>query len=136
MKNLVDVYEKLSIDDINLNGEFPVDGTYEEVFDFLKNHNFIPLQPKCSSIVKLFNMERNKCIRFEKNRRILFADTSKEKISERNPVFLINFDNNSLMIYYLSIGNPTHTIKILDGDRTGKVIKDFMEELNKHFGWE
>ena len=135
MKNLKDVLEKLRIDDIVLTKEFPIDGTYEEVFDFLKNHNFIPLQPKCSSIVKLFNMERNKCIRFEKDRRILFADTSKEKISKDNPVFLINFYDNSLMIYYLSVGNPTHTIKILDGDRTDRVIKDFMKELNKHFNW-
>lgn len=41
MKNLKDVLEKLSIDDISLNEEkFPIDAEYEQIIEFLQNNNF------------------------------------------------------------------------------------------------
>ena len=136
MKNLKDVLEKLKVDDITPDEVFPIEGTYEEVFNFLKNHNFIPLESKHASISKLFNKERDKCMRYNKNIRIWFADTSKGEISKDNPVFLINFYNNAIVIYYTEKENPNRAIYTFDSYRTNNDKKAFIEELNKHFDWE
>ena len=124
MKNLKDtILEKLKVDDITPDEVFPIEGTYEEVFNFLKNHNFIPLESKHSSISK-------------KNIRIWFADTSKGEISKDNPVFLINFYNNAIVIYYTEKENPNRAIYTFDSYRTNNDKKAFIEELNKHFDWQ
>ena len=57
MKNLKDtILEKLRVDDIRFD-EFPVDGTIEEITEFLKSHNFIRINKKMklwTDVIKVF----------------------------------------------------------------------------------
>ena len=40
MKIIADIYEKLKVDDIVLTEKFPIDGTIEEMMQFLEENGF------------------------------------------------------------------------------------------------
>ena len=131
MKNLKDsILEKLSIDNINLNGEFPVDGTIEEMAEFLEEEGFQQLD---SSIVTIpaANDAEAKCFMIDKTETELwFADTSKEKISKKNPIFSIEIYFKSTVFSTYAFNSRGFYERIIDNDK-----KAFIKELNKHFGW-
>lgn len=97
MKNLIDIYEKLDINKVNLNKEFPVDGTSNVIIEFLKEQGFkeikdLPDIPFYPDYVILFNKYKNKCFGIEEginDTTIYFANTSKKKISEGNMLYII-----------------------------------------------
>jgi len=128
MKNLKDVLEKLRVDDIVINAEFPIDGTIEEMIKFLEGQNFIDISMHHGSISRIFNDMKKKCV-VKFGNRFSFADTSKEKISKDNPIFYICLDDPvAYSVYYKN--NYDSTIDIVENDK-----KAFLEELNKRFGW-
>lgn len=128
MKELKDILlEKLSIDDINLNEEFPIDGTLEEIIDFLKSKGFKEIETGDNQINEILNKKRNKCFTLFSGR-IWFADTSKGDISKKNPLFYIDTYNSHLLVYY--IDKYRDKIYITEDDES-----EFLEELNKRFGW-
>ena len=129
------ILEKLSIDSIMPDAEFPADGTLEEIIEFLKEQNFKDISKRGPKDI-LFNSEKSKCFTYLKeHERIWFADTSKEKISKKNPIFVIKINKDIkkvsgylYSIYYLIDREVTYIVK---NDK-----KAFIEELNKHFYWE
>lgn len=127
MKNLKDtILEKLKVDDITFN-EFPIDGSIEDMIEFLKENGFRFIKNE-EKISVLFDSANSKCYTTYKNR-IWFADTSKEKISKDNPVFTHVDDNHKLYTVYF-INNLDSVEHIVEDDK-----KEFLKELNKRFGW-
>ena len=126
MKNLKDVLEKLKVDDIVLEEKFPIDGTFDEMIDFLAEQGFKEVPNSTgNTISKILNKERNKCF-IAYNNTIWFADTSKKEVSEVNPIFLIEKSSSTSSF---SVYTPYKVI-------VEKNKKAFMEELNKQFGWQ
>ena len=97
MKNLVDIYEKLDINKVNLNKEFPVDGTSNVIIDFLNEQGFkeiknFPNIPFYTDYAILFNKYKNKCFGIEEgldDTTIYFANTLKNEISKSNMLYII-----------------------------------------------
>lgn len=102
MKNIVDIYEKLSIDNIRISDDFPIEDSFDNIVSFLKAHGF----SKYQNVGQTFDEKKEK---FEAGHGkaiiismsvlingyyIRFADTSNKRISKKNPVFLIEFKNN------------------------------------------
>ena len=127
LKNLKDVIlEKLKVDDIIFGVKFPIDGTFEEMIEFLNEQGFIDISGTTGLLKDVFNNEHKKCVlKFED--RFAFTDTSKEKISKNNPIFFIDYAY-MYSVYYKDSNN--NTIDIVENDK-----KAFMKELNKRFGW-
>ena len=124
MKTIIDVLEKLKVDDIVINKKFAIHTTFNDIVKFLEEEGFQRIDG--SSVSKAFNTAKSKCFMLEGND-IWFADTSKEKISKKNPVFYMNCG------FIYSIYSMEHDILeyIVINNK-----KEFLEELNKHFGWE
>ncbi len=107
--------------------KFPVDGTMEKVIEFLEEQHFEYFETYLGdNIIQSFNKENIKGYHTEPDR-IWFADTAKDKISKDNPVFLYN---------------PTtqdHYFTIIPEGMSSKVYKhtkkEYLELLNKKFGW-
>ena len=128
MQKIVDILEKLKVDDIILYEKFPIDGSIEDMIEFLKENNFKFIK-NVDSVRVLFDSANSKCYTTYKDK-IWFADTSKEKISKKNPVFthVGSKHINTYTVYFINnIGTVEH---IVEDDK-----KAFMEELNKRFGW-
>ena len=134
MKNLKDsiseklsidsILEKLKVDDIVLAEMFPIDGTFDEMIDFLKEYDFKEVANSMhNSISKILNKERDKCF-INYNNTIWFADTSKGEVSGDNPIFLIGKSSKDFSVY-----TP---YKVIVNDNK----EEFLKELNKRFGWE
>jgi hypothetical protein len=133
MKNLKDVLEKLKIDDIIFD-VFPIDGTIDDVIKFIERQGFKDINER-GGIAKRFSSHKNKCFVYieDARERLWFADTSKEKISKDNPIFLIKYNpkfssNYEYCVYYR---DNDLILDIVENDK-----KEFLEELNKRFGWE
>lgn len=129
MKNIIDILEKLSVDSIVLDVEFPINGTLEDICRFLEENDFKFIE-NVDQICILFNSAKSKCYTTYNNKIIWFADTSKERISKKNPIFRRMKDDfmNTYTIYYT---NNSGAVKfITDDDR-----KAFLKGLNKYFGW-
>ena len=134
MKNLKDtILEKLKVDDIIPDAKFPIDKHLKEIVEFLKEQGFKDVNRRGSKDI-IFNSEKSKCFTYIKDfsdRGILwFADTTKEAISEKNPMFLIkSIPNTSVFaVYYMISGEMIYKT---DNDK-----EEFLEELNKCFGWQ
>jgi len=133
MKNLKDVYEKLSVDNIRVSDDFPIEDSFDNTVSFLEAHGF----SKYSNVGQTFDEKKEKFERehgkaiiismsvFINGYYIRFADTSNKRISKKNPVFLIEFKNNekNFFIEY-NTWKEEHVSE-----------KAFLEELNKRFGW-
>ena len=134
MKNLKDVLEKLKVDSIVLDKEFPIDGTLNDMIAFLEGEGFHYIDGE--HIKESLNAEKTKCFMLDlktKSSRsdlttIWFADTSKEEISKKNPVFNIVYDSRYSVYYINQLGN---IIDIVKNDK-----KKFLQELNKRFMWQ
>lgn len=129
MKNLKDaILEKLKVDDIMLDIEFPINGTIEDICRFLEENDFKFIE-NVDKISTLFNSTKSKCYTTYNNR-IWFTDTSKGEISKKNPVF--TYMNNGYNKYYtIYYTNNLGLVKyIVENDR-----ESFLKELNKYFGW-
>lgn len=127
MKNLKDsILEKLSIDSIAPDIEFPIDGTIRDMIEFLKEEGFKEVANSSGNMMStILNRESNKCFINYNNTTIWFADTSKKEVSEDNPIFLIEKSSN---VSSFSVYIPK---KVIVNDNK----KAFLEELNKCFNW-
>ena len=139
MKNLKDsILEKLRVDDIIINNEFPIDGTLKEIIEFLEGEGFVEEEDfkEANDSGKLsvsFDLAKSKCLKVY-GKTIYFADTSKKRISKDNPIFLITNDLDQFetvfAVYYFT-GKMNW---ILGYKNTDKRL--FLRELNKRFGWK
>ena len=128
MKTLKDILEKLKIDDIVLGEKFPIDGIMDDMIAFLENEGFKRIQQHTLFPSQVFNFKKDKCL-YISDDQIFFADTSKKKISENNPLFLIGYSPEIYNVYYVDpLGD---TIDIVVNNK-----KKFLEEVNKQFGWK
>ena len=129
MKTIIDILEKLKVDDIVFE-KFPIDGTVEKMIKFLKEQGFIDATESYGSLNDIFNTAKSKCFFIypdDNTKRIWFVDTSEREICKENPVFFIDPTYKYYEVYYLnSSGHAT----IIDNSK-----KAFIEELNKRFGW-
>ena len=124
------INERLNPRHLGSTGRFPIDGTVEEVIEFLEKQHFEYFETGYGdSIIQSFDKENIKGyhVEFRQHPSIWFADTSKDKISRDNPVFLYK---------------PTtqdHYSTILPGGIISGVYKhtkkEYLELLNKKFGW-
>lgn len=132
MKTIADVLEKLRVDDIVLGEKFPIDRRLKEIVEFLKEQGFKDVDKRGSKDL-IFNSEKFKCFTYLKGRGggeiLWFADTSKGEISKDNPIFLIKSLSNThvFVVYYMVSAKMIY--------KTENDKKEFLEELNKRFGW-
>lgn len=115
------IAEKLDINKVNLN-MFPIDGTLEEIISFILANGFVQYKGKIyTQIIKKFNELGSKCCVIE-NDIIWWADTSKDEISEDNPIFLFDDDGHEFCC-------------IVDDSPTAKELsrEDFLKRVNKRF---
>ena len=130
MKNLKDsILEKLKVDDIIIE-KFPTGENLEDIIKFLKKEGFKEYKIDNSNLVDSFNKIKSKIfllINEQSNSRLWFADTSKEKISEHNPVFFL-FKYNGMKIEWKCFRED---YKYIFSDKH-KVI----DLINKCFGWQ
>ena len=129
MKNLKDtILEKLKVDDIVLSEEFPIDGTLEDTVKFLEEQGFKDIID-FGTVNAKFDLAKTKCFH-KKDNRLWFADTSKNKTSKKNPIFLIKYSSlaTCFIVYYVEDGLINN---LYNNDKKG-----FMKELNKQFSWQ
>ena len=93
MRTLKDaILEKLKVDDITFD-KFPIDGTLEEIADFLEDNDFIIINNVDGGARnKIFNSAKSKSFIYITDsdiKRIWFADTSKKEIYKDNPIYFI-----------------------------------------------
>jgi hypothetical protein len=93
------IVERIRIDNVKhvKHSEFPVDGTVEEIVDFLKEQGFKEINDPHSGFsdsAKFLNDMKGKCFSVDtRGWEVLgveFADTSTNKISEDNPFYYID----------------------------------------------
>ena len=132
MKNLKDVLEKLRVDDISFN-EFPADGTLDDIVEFLEDNNFIIIEEDyayaLTTIRKLVNTKHKRICFIDKGKNyslLRFADTSKEEISIKNPIFIVVKDSNNYE--YKTASRYEDGVKELNREEFAKLV-------NKHFSW-
>ena len=108
--------------------KFPIDGTIDEVVKFLERQGFEKIENKSYLLIhksNKFNDTNSKSYMLDiDSTRIMFADTSKNNISEENPIF-----------YY---DEPHKEYGIHVREHTGMITNEniFKDELNKRFGWK
>ena len=136
MKNLKDVLEKLRVDDIVLPAKFPINGTVDDITKFLENNDF-KLVHFNGAISEGFNKCKSKCF-YKNTTQLWFVDTSKEPIWEMNPIFTYRILSNSFGVYYFdAVGRICWLTGELGKIKNSKENREeFLEELNKRFGWE
>ena len=134
MKNLKDsILEKLRVDDIIINNEFPIEGTMDDMIKFLEENGFVAADESHNykgTADDMFDHNKSKCF-YQTSNRFWFADTSKEKISKKNPIFFIAITEKIFSVYYCDSDEPYWGIDIVKNDK-----KAFLKELNKRFGWQ
>ncbi len=116
------ILERLNPRHLGPTDKFPIDGTLDEVVEFLKRHGFEQVELESYGIVKQFN-ERHIRGFIISSTNIWFADTSKGIISEDNPVFVYRTDSKGYRCFDDSKG-------YLSDD-----IQGFKKRLNKRFGF-
>jgi hypothetical protein len=126
------ILERLNPRHLGSTNRFPIDGTYKKVVDFLKEHRFkeIDIQnDKLNEACLVFNKEYEKCFSQDEEFIIMFADTTREEISENNPLYymyLIDSRNNTWIYHrWCGIKEPVAVIS--------KNV--FEKEINEHFDW-
>lgn len=130
MRNLYDyIYEKLSLDNISLDNtfDFPIDGTPEEMIDWLENEGFYSIYYTGIS-KKTFDRKQGHTVyasmkKDNKSNTIYFADTSKNPVSKNNPVFNVNY----------LFGKPSFYLYFNDDDRIELNKDEWLKAANKNF---
>ena len=124
------IIEKLDINKVKLYDKFPIDGSFEDIDTFLKANNFKYTNFWSNNVFDAINKESDKVFYGQKETddcfRFLIADTSKAKISDSNPLFIIRhkYGDDEICYFY---GDNLYT-------RYSK--KDFLKALNKKFHWK
>ena len=133
MRKIVDIYEKLKVDDIILdNEEFPINGTIDDIVDFLKRYNFKEVEYdsdkhfRYTEIIRDFDKKHKKVfIAYREEGEITFGDTSREEISAKN------------LMYSIVPMIDEYTSRCLrSSDTTFRNIyteKEFAKEMKKYF---
>ena len=122
------INEKLDINKVNLNSDFPVDGSFDDILAFLVKNKYIKLTDNRNyrNIFSAFDITAKKSFVSEyykdNNWNIWFGDTSKGLLSKDNPLFLIQNDSKSGRNFYYSPDNLT----------VSRSKEDFMMTLKKY----
>ena len=125
MRNLVDILEKLSLDDIKMSKRFPTSGRMDDVIDFLKDVGFNEIEVNYNmDFIGQLNKEKGKYFA-KTGDTIYWADTSKGNISEKNPMFAM-IDKRDYYFYYDKRFGQMKEIE----------LKDLIKKLNEVFGWQ
>lgn len=133
MKDLISYIIGMT-DDAILERQFPkkIFG-FNIVYEFLIKKDFKPVRYKS---IDFNNFNQFKDILDKKNsklfvykdgliKEIFIADTSKEPISETNPIYFIDFNNS---YRYYKLVNKLNEFEINE--------KQFVDEVNRHFNWQ
>ena len=135
MKSLEEVIlEKLKIDDIVIDKEFPIDGTVDDMIEFLKDKAFKYV--RCDGAIdKWFNKYKSRCYYYN-GENLWFGDTTKGMISSKNPIFMYKTLHNSFSVYYCDDKGNVCGIIYAAIANLKENKKKFLQELNKRFGWQ
>ena len=118
--------------------EFPIDATPEDMIKFLEDNGFYGIQVtslRDQTYAEEYDEHKNKCysvIFYDPNHyaSILFADTSNDVISDKNPMYRITF------AYKLSSKN-NRVVSITRYSSKSKSLEisssDFIKETKKYF---
>lgn len=132
MRSIVDIYEKLSIDDVKIGSfadEFPTDEDADTVCDYLKSHGFKeipwPTTTNFAEFEKDVEKENKRVFTRYEDVLVRFADTSRgNKISEKNPIFVVEPRSSTVISLYLEFNRWWEK---------GVKYNDFMNNLIKVF---
>ena len=138
MKSLVDIYEKLDINKVKLNDRFPIKGEFKDIIEFLESNGFEIMKdsPALNSFYDFLTLYKNThgkiaIIDYNKEYRpdhwVRFADTSNREVSKNNPALHIYCGNTGFKIYKIEINH--YNEKVLSEE-------EFLEQVNKQFGWK
>ena len=129
MKTINDyIVERIKVDNIKPK-EFPVDGTIEDIEDFLKDNGFTQIETNISKLSdrsKFLNKHNGKYyMKYQvyRNKTITFADTSSKKISNDNPMYYIYPYVDK--IYKKLTGESRYNISILSADEFKKEMENY-----------
>ncbi len=123
------INERLNPRHLGSTGRFPIDGSLQEVIDFLTNQGFKcigrpkSLHPGLSVITMMFNDQHSKSFMVnETENGIRFADTSKHDLSDDNPIFYISGYRKGEWFYVIE----NYYRNLYDKDK-------FLQIINKKF---
>ena len=129
MKNLKEIIlEKLRVDDIIITEKFPTSENLKDIIEFLKEEGFKEYKIDKTGVIGTLNKNENKIFLLSDYGydRIWFADTSKEEISIKNPIFIVVKDSNNYE--YKTASRYEDGVKELNREEFAKLV-------NKHFSW-
>jgi hypothetical protein len=135
------ITERIRIDNIKLMN-FPIDGSFEEMVEYLKGCGFVEIFPNLPTFVPTFDMYRKNLDKMEcttcefrpdlggssHNKALRFVNTSKQPISKSNPIFCV--------FYRTSTNEFEYYIEISEYWQKRLTKPDFLRGINKIFGWE
>lgn len=136
MKNLVDVYEKLSLDSMPNIGHFPAKSRrIPLMIKFLTNEGFVPWTRDPNEFRKSLQEEWSDAkVRgymidsYQGNINLLwFADTTHRPISKVNPIFFYHRGEKKFEVF------DDEKFKTPARELT---IDEWIERINKRFGWK
>ena len=133
MKNLKDsILEKLKVDEIVPDTEFPIDGPFDDIVDFLKGYGFKEVEYDFdkhflySEIIRDFDKKHKRVfIANREDGEIVFADTFREEISSKNSMYSIELMIDEYTSRSLRNSDTTFV------NRYNK--KEFEKEMKKYF---
>ena len=132
------INEKLDINKINLHDKFPIGKGSQETIEFLKDNRFEEIDDSIiddwCDYFDVMNKKSTKVYAFSPATKsdnldsLKFADTSKAKIGEENPIFHIMHDLKTKKFRYQLCYD------YMKWDDVSKKI--FSEKLAQHFKWD
>lgn len=127
------IYEKLDINKVSLDDRFPINGTLDDIIEFLEEQGYFGfswLSETPGGWSKAFNYYKRKSFFSKPEDRwgyayLKFADTTNKNIGKENPMYEIRFEGNNKIF------------GTMYGRRSIPVSKEeFLQRLNKQFKWE
>jgi hypothetical protein len=126
------ITERIRVDNIK-HREFPIDGTQEDMIQFLENQGYFGfswLSETPSGWSKVFNYYKQKSFFSKPEDRwgyayLKFADTTNNNIGKENPIYEIRFEGNNKIFNNIMYGNRSIPVS----------KEEFLERLNKQFNW-
>ena len=124
------ITERIRVDNIQ-STEFPIDGTLEDVIQFLEEQGYVGfswLSGTPGGWSKFFNYYKQKIFSYKTDNwgytYLKFADTTNKNIGKENPIYEMEFKDNN-KIFGTMYGNRSIPVS----------KKEFLERLNKQFNW-
>jgi hypothetical protein len=116
------ILERLNPRHLGSTNRFPIDGTIKDMIRFLEDNEFTEFGPGSSKVVKRINDQGKRGYMTDgANKMLWIADTSKDPVSEDNPVFWCF--------------PPKYFSWIDDSDNNhGYAKQEFLKKLNEVFG--